>query len=36
LTRAVIGVIRAAVLEDRPTMDSAAFEEAVVRLRCGC
>ena len=35
LTRAVLGMLRAAVLEDSPAPEDAGFEDAVVRLVLG-
>ncbi len=35
LTRAALGVLRAAVLEDSPLLKTAAFEDAMVRLVLG-
>jgi AcrR family transcriptional regulator len=35
LTRAVLGTLRAAVLEDSPLLKTQAFEEAIVRLILG-
>lgn len=35
LTRAVLGALRAAVLEETPLLKTAAFEDALVRLILG-